>query len=98
MRKWSRPLRTSVTMCSPHSVWMNVYFKRLAKRWQHRPLVLELLLPRKWQVARHFVREETTDEEAEAFVRLVHRTHRRSSILRPEANCAIARAMLRLLR
>ena len=26
------------------------------ERWQRGPLVLELLLPRKWQVARHFVR------------------------------------------
>uniref|UniRef100_M4C2A6 Uncharacterized protein n=1 Tax=Hyaloperonospora arabidopsidis (strain Emoy2) TaxID=559515 RepID=M4C2A6_HYAAE len=30
MCKWSRPLRTSVTMCSLHPVWRNVYVKRLA--------------------------------------------------------------------
>uniref|UniRef100_M4B554 Uncharacterized protein n=1 Tax=Hyaloperonospora arabidopsidis (strain Emoy2) TaxID=559515 RepID=M4B554_HYAAE len=40
MRKWSQPLGTSVTMCSLHPVWRNVYVKRLAKRWQRGPLVL----------------------------------------------------------
>uniref|UniRef100_M4BM89 Uncharacterized protein n=1 Tax=Hyaloperonospora arabidopsidis (strain Emoy2) TaxID=559515 RepID=M4BM89_HYAAE len=34
MRKWSRPLGTSVTMCSLHPVWSNVYVRRLANRWQ----------------------------------------------------------------
>uniref|UniRef100_M4BS67 Uncharacterized protein n=1 Tax=Hyaloperonospora arabidopsidis (strain Emoy2) TaxID=559515 RepID=M4BS67_HYAAE len=90
MRKWSRPLRTSVTMCTLHSVWRNVYVKRLAKRWQHRPLVLELLLPRKWQVAGHFVRGETTDEEADAFVRWVQRTRRRSSMYVLRASVSVA--------
>uniref|UniRef100_M4B772 Uncharacterized protein n=1 Tax=Hyaloperonospora arabidopsidis (strain Emoy2) TaxID=559515 RepID=M4B772_HYAAE len=45
-----------MAMCSLHSVWRNVCIKRLAKRWQRGPLVLQLLLLRKWQVARHFVR------------------------------------------
>uniref|UniRef100_M4BU34 Uncharacterized protein n=1 Tax=Hyaloperonospora arabidopsidis (strain Emoy2) TaxID=559515 RepID=M4BU34_HYAAE len=36
--QWSRPLRTSVIMCSLHSVWRNVYVKRLAKSWQRGPL------------------------------------------------------------
>ena len=36
----SRPLGTSVTMCSLHPVRRNVYDRLLANRWQRGPLVL----------------------------------------------------------
>uniref|UniRef100_M4BQ56 Uncharacterized protein n=1 Tax=Hyaloperonospora arabidopsidis (strain Emoy2) TaxID=559515 RepID=M4BQ56_HYAAE len=68
MRKWSRPLGTSVTMCSLHP----------------------LPLSRKWQVARHFVRGETKDEEDNEFIRWVHRTHRLSSMYALRASVSVA--------